>query len=47
MARYNVRSLAFCAISTGIFGYPIESATHTALRVVREWLQIPENAAQV
>eukprot|EP00993_Chasmostoma_nieuportense_P002362 NODE_3164_length_1019_cov_21.297085_g3020_i0.p1 GENE.NODE_3164_length_1019_cov_21.297085_g3020_i0~~NODE_3164_length_1019_cov_21.297085_g3020_i0.p1 ORF type:complete len:271 (+),score=42.19 NODE_3164_length_1019_cov_21.297085_g3020_i0:70-882(+) len=34
----RVRSLAFCMISTGIFGYPLEDATHVALKVCREWL---------
>lgn len=29
---------AFCSISTGIYGYPIEDATHIALRTVREYL---------
>lgn len=30
------RSIAFPAISTGIFGFPFEQATRIALRVVRE-----------
>ncbi|WED23756.1 protein-ADP-ribose hydrolase [Vibrio sp. JC009] len=34
-----VRSIAFCAISTGVFGYPIESATKTALESVTQWLK--------
>ena len=29
---------AFPSISTGIYGYPIEAATHIALNVVREFL---------
>jgi len=32
----RVRSLAFPAISTGIFGYPLHPATAIALRVTRE-----------
>ncbi|GJJ08123.1 hypothetical protein Clacol_002331 [Clathrus columnatus] len=29
---------AFCAISTGIYGYPIKDATHIAFKVTREYL---------
>lgn len=43
----GLRSIAFCCISTGIFGFPLVRATHIALTVVREWLQVPENAASV
>ncbi|MBA2535165.1 MAG: macro domain-containing protein, partial [Rubrobacter sp.] len=32
----GVESLAFPAISTGIFGYPVEDAAEVALRTVRE-----------
>jgi len=32
----RVRSIAFPAISTGIFGYPLQSATAIAVRVTRE-----------
>ena len=34
----GVRSIAFPAISCGIFGYPIELAAETALREVTAWL---------
>lgn len=34
----SVRTLAFCAISTGVFGYPKESAARCALRAVGDWL---------
>lgn len=34
-ARHGLRSLAFPAISTGIYGYPLESATRTAVSTVR------------
>ncbi|ABV87520.1 protein-ADP-ribose hydrolase [Shewanella pealeana] len=34
----RIRSLAFCSISTGIFGYPIEQATRVALDTVTQWL---------
>lgn len=35
----GVRSLAFPAISTGIYGFPLERATHIAIREVRQFLE--------
>ena len=34
----TVRTLAFCAISTGVFGYPKDRAAELALRTVSAWL---------
>jgi O-acetyl-ADP-ribose deacetylase (regulator of RNase III) len=34
----SVRTLAFCAISTGVFGYPKDRAAELALRTVSAWL---------
>ena len=45
--KLGLRSVAFCCISTGIFGYPIDAATHVALKTVRLWLEDPENRASV
>jgi O-acetyl-ADP-ribose deacetylase (regulator of RNase III) len=39
----EIKSIGFCCISTGIFGYPIRPATHVALKTVREFLDVPEN----
>lgn len=36
-ARVGARSIAFPAISTGIFGYPLEEATVVAVEAVRNW----------
>lgn len=36
-ARIGARSVAFPAISTGIYGYPLEEATRVAVEAVREW----------
>ncbi len=36
---HGLASLAFPAISTGIFGFPLERATKIALRVVSEYLR--------
>ena len=35
---YGLRTIAFCCISTGKFGYPIVRAAHVALATVRDWL---------
>eukprot|EP01012_Entosiphon_sulcatum_P052466 TRINITY_DN72101_c0_g1_i1.p1 TRINITY_DN72101_c0_g1~~TRINITY_DN72101_c0_g1_i1.p1 ORF type:complete len:295 (-),score=44.59 TRINITY_DN72101_c0_g1_i1:18-902(-) len=37
--QHRLRTVAFCMISTGIFGYPLRNATNIALRTVRRWLQ--------
>ena len=37
-ARQGLTSIAFPAISTGIYGYPLAAATHTAVTTVRDWL---------
>ncbi len=34
----GLRSIAFCCISTGVFGFPREEAAEIAVRIVREWL---------
>jgi O-acetyl-ADP-ribose deacetylase (regulator of RNase III) len=36
-ARVGARSVAFPAISTGIYGYPLEEATSVAVHTVRNW----------
>ncbi|CAG8766633.1 11331_t:CDS:2, partial [Acaulospora colombiana] len=35
----KLSSIAFCSISTGIYGYPIEDATHIALETTRNFLE--------
>ncbi len=37
--KNNVRSISFLAISTGIFGYPIEEAAKIALETILDWLK--------
>jgi len=34
----NIRSVAFCGISTGVFGFPREPAARVALRAIGDWL---------
>eukprot|EP00759_Apiculatamorpha_spiralis_P024217 PhF_6_TR27851/c3_g1_i2/m.40687 len=35
----KLKSIAFCCISTGVFGFPLERATIIALQTVRAWLE--------
>lgn len=41
--QYNLRTIGFCCVSTGIYGYPLRKATHVALKTVREFLEEEEN----
>uniref|UniRef100_UPI0031D89EE8 macro domain-containing protein n=1 Tax=Streptomyces hawaiiensis TaxID=67305 RepID=UPI0031D89EE8 len=34
-----IRTVAFCAVSTGVFGYPKSGAASVALRTVADWLE--------
>lgn len=41
LARENhLHSIAFPAISTGVYGYPLEEATKIALQTVRDWVLV-------
>ena len=43
----DVKSIAFCCISTGVFGYPRAEAATTAIDAVNEWLgQHPTSCVQ-
>ena len=37
-AQNGIRSIAFPAISCGVYGYPIEAAVAIAVREARQWL---------
>eukprot|EP01095_Lingulamoeba_sp_RSL-Kostka_P003857 TRINITY_DN14976_c0_g1_i1.p1 TRINITY_DN14976_c0_g1~~TRINITY_DN14976_c0_g1_i1.p1 ORF type:complete len:302 (+),score=76.78 TRINITY_DN14976_c0_g1_i1:220-1125(+) len=39
----DIRSIAFCSISTGVFGYPEDLACDVVVDAVNEWLEIEEN----
>lgn len=38
--KHEIHSIAFPAISTGAYGYPLEDATETALSTVADWLKV-------
>lgn len=44
---HGLRSVAFCCISTGVFGYPGEPAAQVALQTVATWLAQPANAGKM
>ena len=35
----NLKSIAFCCISTGVYGYPLKEATEIAISTVTSWLK--------
>jgi O-acetyl-ADP-ribose deacetylase len=45
--EYRLSSIAFPAISTGIYGYPLQEATEVAVAAVRGALQIPGTLARI
>ena len=47
MKRHGLRSVGFCCISTGIFGFPVDAAADVALSTTKEWLETGHNAQAV
>jgi len=47
LVKYDLKTIALCGISTGIYGYPTYKATHVALRTVRKWLEKGNNKDKV
>jgi len=45
--QYGVKSIAFPALSTGIYGYPLELAAPIALRTISEHIKQPTSLQQV
>jgi O-acetyl-ADP-ribose deacetylase (regulator of RNase III) len=41
--EHNFKTIGFCCISSGKFGFPIVAAANIAIRTVREWLEIDNN----
>lgn len=46
-AQTGIGTIAFCCISTGIYGFSNEVASDVAIGAVREWLEIPGNARKI
>lgn len=42
---YHLRSVAFCSISTGLYGYPIKEASKIAVKAVKDYLYKHSNTA--
>lgn len=40
---HDIHSIAFPAISTGVYGYPMQEAAKIALTTINEWLQENED----
>jgi len=45
--KHQIKTVALCGVSTGIFGYPLVPASRIALQVVREWLETDDNADSI
>ena len=41
---HGIHSIAFPAISTGVYGYPLRAATEIALKVVTDWMKVYPDA---
>ncbi len=46
-AERRIRSISFPALSTGIFGYPVEEAARVALRAIVDFLREPGNPVEL
>ena len=46
-ARNTIKSIAFPAISTGVYGYPLRDAAKIAIRTVKVFLQSPSSIEKV
>ena len=39
----NIKTIAFCAISTGVFGFPKSEAAHIAVNTINQWITAHPN----
>ena len=46
-AAEGLASIAFCCISTGVFGFPQREAAQIAVRTVRDWLVAHDSSMAV
>jgi len=47
VGQHKIKTVAFCGISSGIYGYPLFAASHIALHTIRKWLEVKENRKKV
>lgn len=45
--KNNIQSLAFCSISTGVFGYPKEDAANVAIETVKHYIRDTKSTINV
>merc|ERR1712232_1141875 len=45
--KHRIRTVSFCCISTGLFGYPADKAAEVAVSTVRKWLDDAEKEPAV
>lgn len=43
----NIRSIGFCCVATGVYGFPNDHAANIALDTVRKWLETDDNADKI
>lgn len=43
----DIKTIAFCAISTGVFGFPKMEAAHIAVHTVNQWLSKHPNHFEI
>jgi O-acetyl-ADP-ribose deacetylase (regulator of RNase III) len=36
--EHNIKEIAFCCLSTGIFGFPKKKSAEVALATIRDWI---------
>ena len=45
--KYGIKTIAFCSISTGVYGFPIEIASKIAIKTVREFCAVNKGIEKV
>ncbi len=45
--QHGLKTVGFCCVSTGIFGYPLGNATLVALSTMRKWLETDDNYKKI
>lgn len=43
---HKIREIAFCCISTGIFGFPKDKSAHIAIKTIKKWLDDEEHSIE-